>query len=40
VHRLVVTLTHEGLLTQNPQTARYRLGAQLHAMGKLYNPNP
>lgn len=35
VHRLSVTLTSEGLLEQNPETGRYRLGINLFVMGAL-----
>ncbi|WP_455275000.1 IclR family transcriptional regulator [Rhizobium herbae] len=35
VHRLAVTLVAEGLLEQNPQTERYRLGVGLFALGTL-----
>lgn len=35
VHRLVVTLVSEGLLEQNPQNERYRLGIGLFALGTL-----
>ncbi|MFQ0815156.1 transcriptional regulator [Brucella anthropi] len=35
VHRLAVTLVAEGLLEQNPQTERYRLGVGLFALGAL-----
>lgn len=35
VHRLVTTLTLEGLLSQNPETDRYRLGLDLFALGTL-----
>jgi len=35
VHRLVVTLVAEGLLEQNPQNERYRLGIGLFALGTL-----
>ncbi|MBP1884679.1 MULTISPECIES: IclR family transcriptional regulator [Sinorhizobium] len=35
VHRLAVTLVTEGLLEQNPQTERYRLGVGLFALGTL-----
>jgi DNA-binding IclR family transcriptional regulator len=35
VHRLAQTLVSEGLLEQNPQTERYRLGVGLFALGTL-----
>lgn len=35
VHRLAVTLVSEGLLEQNPETGRYRLGIALFALGTL-----
>lgn len=35
VHRLAQTLVGEGLLEQNPQTERYRLGVGLFALGTL-----
>ncbi len=35
VHRLVSTLTAEGLLEQNPDNDRYRLGLGLFALGAL-----
>src|SRR4051812_35646244 len=35
VHRLAVTLVSEGLLEQNPETERYRLGVGLFALGTL-----
>src|SRR5690606_15526008 len=35
VHRLVSTLTAEGLLEQNDSTGKYRLGLELFAMGAL-----
>lgn len=35
VHRLVSTLTAEGLLEQNPESGRYRLGLGLFALGAL-----
>lgn len=35
VHRLVTTLTAEGLLEQNPENGRYRLGLGLFALGAL-----
>ena len=35
VHRLAATLTSEGLLEQNPETGRYRLGINLFVMGAL-----
>lgn len=35
VHRLVSTLTAEGLLEQNESTGKYRLGLELFAMGAL-----
>ncbi len=35
VHRLAQTLVAEGLLEQNPQTERYRLGVGLFALGTL-----
>lgn len=34
-HRLAVTLMHEGLLEQNPETERYRLGVELFALGTI-----
>jgi IclR family transcriptional regulator, KDG regulon repressor len=35
VHRLAVTLLSEGLLDQNPENGRYRLGINLFVMGAL-----
>lgn len=35
IHRLATTLTLEGLLDQNPETGRYRLGIHLFVMGAL-----
>lgn len=35
VHRLVVTLVSEGLLEQNPENGRYRLGIGLFGLGAL-----
>lgn len=35
VHRLAVTLVSEGLLEQNPENGRYRLGIHLFIMGTL-----
>lgn len=35
VHRLATTLVSEGLLEQNPETERYRLGLALFALGAL-----
>lgn len=35
VHRLAVTLTSEGLLEQNPESGKYRLGINLFVMGAL-----
>jgi IclR family transcriptional regulator, KDG regulon repressor len=35
IHRLVTTLMLEGLLDQNPETGRYRLGLNLFVMGTL-----
>lgn len=35
VHRLAVTLTSEGLLEQNAESGRYRLGINLFVMGAL-----
>jgi DNA-binding IclR family transcriptional regulator len=35
VHRLASTLTAEGLLEQNPENGRYRLGLALFALGTL-----
>lgn len=35
VHRLVVTLVAEGLLEQNPETERYKLGIGLFGLGAL-----
>lgn len=35
VHRLASTLTAEGLLEQNPENGRYRLGLGLFALGAL-----
>lgn len=35
VHRLVVTLVSEGLLEQNPENERYRLGIGLFGLGAL-----
>lgn len=35
VHRLASTLTSEGLLEQNPETDRYRLGVTLFTLGAL-----
>lgn len=35
VHRLVTTLLAEGLLEQNPENGRYRLGIELFALGAL-----
>jgi len=35
VHRLAVTLVAEGLLEQNPETERYRLGIALFGLGTL-----
>lgn len=35
VHRLASTLLSEGLLEQNPETDRYRLGAALFTLGTL-----
>ena len=35
VHRLASTLTSEGLLEQNPDSGRYRLGLGLFALGAL-----
>jgi DNA-binding IclR family transcriptional regulator len=35
IHRLVTTLSIEGLLEQNPETGRYRLGLNLFVMGTL-----
>jgi IclR family transcriptional regulator, KDG regulon repressor len=35
IHRLATTLTLEGLLDQNPETGRYRLGIHLFVMGTL-----
>lgn len=35
VHRLAVTLVHEGLLEQNPESERYRLGVELFSLGSL-----
>ena len=34
-HRLAVTLLSEGLLEQNPENGRYRLGINLFIMGAL-----
>lgn len=33
VHRLVVTLTSEGLLQQDPLSGKYRLGIAMHDLG-------
>ena len=35
VHRLATTLLAEGLLEQNPENGRYRLGIELFALGAL-----
>jgi DNA-binding IclR family transcriptional regulator len=35
VHRLAVTLVSEGMLEQNPETAKYRLGIALFGLGAL-----
>lgn len=35
VHRLLVTLSGEGLLEQNPVTGRYRLGLRMYELGSL-----
>lgn len=35
VHRLAVTLVQEGLLEQNPETEKYRLGIELFGLGAL-----
>jgi IclR family transcriptional regulator, KDG regulon repressor len=35
IHRLATTLTLEGLLDQNPESGRYRLGINLFVMGTL-----
>ena len=35
VHRLAVTLVSEGLLEQNPETERYKLGVGLFGLGTL-----
>lgn len=35
VHRLAVTLVAEGMLEQNPETEKYRLGIELFSLGAL-----
>lgn len=36
-HRILVTLTKDGILKQNPVTRKYSVGPILYAIGNLYS---